>query len=69
VTSNTWEKEHGNYEAAFTLKGATMSALIKPAGELVEKETDMVAAKLPAAVRATLARDYKTLGLTHFGVI
>ena len=60
VKTNTWEKEKGNYEAAFKLNGATMSALLNPAGELIETETDMAPAKLPAAVRATLARDYKT---------
>ncbi|AMJ65980.1 PepSY-like domain-containing protein [Hymenobacter sp. PAMC 26628] len=69
VTTNTWEKEHGNYEAAFTMKGATMSALINPAGELVEKETDMAATRLPAAVRATLARDYKTYKVTEAATI
>ena len=69
VKTNTWEKEHGNYEAAFTMKGATMSALITPAGELVEKETDMAAAKLPAAVRATLARDYKSYQVTEAATI
>ena len=69
VTSNTWEKEHGNYEAGFTLKGATMSALINPAGELVEKETDMASTKLPAAVRATLARDYKAYKVTEAATI
>ena len=69
VKTNTWEKEHGNYEAGFTMKGATMSALINPAGEMVEKETDMAATKLPAVVRSTLARDYKTYKVTEAATI
>ena len=59
VTNVTWEKEGSAYEAGFELNGKSMSALITPAGELLETETDMSAAELPAAVRATLARDYK----------
>ena len=69
VKTNTQEEEHGNYEAGFTVNGTTMSALINPAGELVEKETDMAATKLPAAVRAMLARDYKTYKVTEAATI
>ena len=46
-----------------------MSALITPAGELVETESDMSSAKLPAAVRATLARDYKPYEVTEAAVL
>ena len=46
-----------------------MSALITPAGELVETESDMSPAKLPAAVRATLARDYKAYKVTEAAVL
>ena len=42
-----------------------MSALLTPAGELLETETDMSPAKLPAAVRAKLASDYKTFKITE----
>ena len=59
VKTNTWEKEGDKYEAGFKLNGNTMSALLSPAGELLETETDMAPSQLPAAVRATLARDYK----------
>lgn len=69
VKTNTGEKEHGNYEAGFTMKGAIMSALINPAGEKVEKETGMAATKLPAAVRALLARDYKMYKVTEAATI
>ena len=59
VKSNTWEREGAAYEAGFKQNGKTMSAVITPAGALQETETDMSPAQLPAAVRATLARDYK----------
>ena len=69
VKINTWEKEGDKYEAGFKQNGVTMSALITPAGELVETESDMSPAKLPAAVRATLARDYKAYKVTEAAVL
>ncbi|MDO7845067.1 PepSY-like domain-containing protein [Hymenobacter sp. M29] len=60
VKTVAWEKEGADYEAGFKQNGQTMSAVITPAGVWQETETDMKAAQLPAAVRATLARDYKT---------
>ena len=65
VKTNSWEKEGDKYEAGFKQDGVTMSALITPAGELVETESDMSPAKLPAAVRAKLASDYKTYKVTE----
>ena len=65
VKTNTWEKEGNKYEAGFTQSGITMSALITPAGELVETESDMSPTKLPAAVRAKLASDYKAYKVTE----
>ena len=59
VTPNTWEREGDKFEAGFRLGGKTMSALITPAGELLEMETDMLPAQLPAPVRAALARRYQ----------
>ena len=46
-----------------------MSALITPVGELVETESDMSSAKLPAAMRATLDRDYKAYKVTEAAVL
>ena len=69
VKTNTWEKEGDKYEAGFKQNSITMSALITPAGELVETESDMSPAKLPAAVRATLARDYKACKVTEAAVL
>ena len=65
VKTNTWEKENGDFEAGFTLHGAPVSAVIAPGGELKETETGMAVAQLPAAVRATLARDFKTAKITE----
>ncbi len=65
VKTNTWEQEGDKYEAGFKLNGVTMSALITPAGKLVETESDMSPAQLPAAVRARLARDYKAYQVTE----
>lgn len=65
ITSNTWEKEGTNYETGFKQNGITMSALITPAGELLETESVMSPAKLPAAVRIKLASDYKAYKVTE----
>ena len=69
VKTNTWEKEGDKYEAGFKQNSITMSALITSAGELVETESDLSPAKLPAAVRATLARDYKACKVTEAAVL
>ena len=59
VKTAAWEKEGTAFEAGFKQNGRSMSAVITATGELQETETDLAAAQLPAAVRATLARDYK----------
>ena len=69
VKTNTWEKEGDKYEAGFKQDGVTISALITPAGELVETETDMSPAKLPAAVRAKLASTYRAYKVTEAAVL
>ena len=69
VQHNTWEKEGPDFEAGFKLNGKTMSAVITPAGELHATETDMSVAELPAAVRATLARDYKAYKINEAATI
>ncbi|AMJ66250.1 hypothetical protein [Hymenobacter sp. PAMC 26628] len=69
VQRNTWEKEGNAFEAGFTLNNKTMSAVIAPGGALQETETDMSIGELPAAVRATLARDYKAYKVTEAAAI
>ncbi|MDO7884572.1 hypothetical protein [Hymenobacter cheonanensis] len=69
VKSVAWEKEGANFEAGFKLNGKTMSAVLTPAGALQETETDIMPAQLPAAVRATLARDYKAYKVAEAATI
>lgn len=69
VKTKTWEKEGDKFEAGFKQNGVTMSAVITPAGELVETETDTTPAQLPAAVRAKLASDYKAYKVTEAATI
>lgn len=65
VTTNTWEKEGDKFEVGFKMSGKTMSAVVTPADELMETETDMTPAQLPAAVRAKLGSDYKAYEVTE----
>ena len=55
-----WEKEGTDYEAGFNLNKAEMSALITAAGVLMETETEISVAQLPASVQKALAVSYKT---------
>ena len=69
VKAATWEKEGADFEAGFSSNGKTMSVVITPAGALRETETDLPPAQLPAAVRATLARDYKAYKVAEAATI
>ncbi|MDJ0365864.1 PepSY-like domain-containing protein [Hymenobacter sp. H14-R3] len=69
VKTIAWEKEGAAYEAAFRLNGKTMSAVITAAGAWQETETAMRLGELPAAVRATLARDYRAYTVTEAATI
>ena len=53
-----WEKEDGNYEASFKQGTGEMSVVLAAAGTLLETETEITTAQLPAAVRATLSSHY-----------
>jgi hypothetical protein len=44
-----WEKDGGNYEAAFTVDGNKNSVLITPAGKIIETESQIPEAQLPPA--------------------
>lgn len=54
-----WDKEGSKYEASFKKDKSDMSVLYNAKGMVEETEMDMKADMLPAAVRATLAKDYK----------
>ena len=69
MKATTWEKEDAAYEAGFKQNGIKMSALFSPAGALIETETEVAVAKLPAAVRTALTRDYPASKVTEAATI
>lgn len=60
-----WEKEAGNYEAGFKQGAAELSVVITAAGQLLETETEIRVAQLPAAVRGKLASTYAGYQVTE----
>ncbi|GAA4046893.1 hypothetical protein GCM10022409_36210 [Hymenobacter glaciei] len=65
VKSVQWEKEGADFEAAFVTGKAEMSAVITAAGVLMETETEISVAQLPAPVQKALAANYKTAKITE----
>lgn len=65
----TWEREGADFEAGFSLRGQAMPVVITPAGAWQETETILLPARLPAAVRATLARDCKAYRVAEAATI
>ncbi|MFC6223428.1 PepSY-like domain-containing protein [Hymenobacter artigasi] len=65
VKAVKWEKEGADYEAGFDMGKAEMSAVITAAGVLMETETEMPVAQLPAPVQKSLAMNYKTAKITE----
>ena len=57
------------YEATFQLDGRKTSVVITPTGLIQEMETDLAVQALPAAVRAALARDFKTYQIQEAATI
>ena len=60
-----WDKEGAKYEAGFKMNGNTMSVLYNAKGMIEETEMDMKPDVLPAAVKATLAKDYKNVKIAE----
>lgn len=60
-----WEKEDGNYEAAFKQGTEELSVVVTAAGKLLETETKIRVAQLPAAVRGKLASAYAGYQVTE----
>lgn len=52
----TWEKENGNFEGNWKIKGKDHSALFTPNGEFVGSETEINPSKLPAAAKEYVAK-------------
>lgn len=53
-----WEKENGNYEAAFSLKETDYSLVIDTAGHILETEKNIAAEELPENIRQYIAKNY-----------
>lgn len=60
-----WEKENANYEAGYEQGEEELSVVITPTGTLLETETEIKVAQLPAPVRAALTSQYKGYNVTE----
>src|SRR5262245_46284204 len=58
ATKATWELEQGEYEAGFIVNGEKTSANFDKEGKWLETETEIKVDALPAAVNATLKKDF-----------
>jgi len=59
ATKTSWEMENANeYEAGFKLNGEEVSANFDNTGKWFETETEIKVSALPAAVQATLTKDF-----------
>ena len=61
ATGVKWDKEDGAWEASFTLKGHSQSALYEATGKQTEAEMEIPVAKLPEAVREYMKSQHKTI--------
>jgi len=53
-----WEKENGNFEAAFDFKKEKMSVLIDPAGNITETETKIEVSELSKNITDYCSKKY-----------
>ena len=58
VKKAKWEKEKGNYEASFEENGEETSVLIDEKGTLIETETEIKEADIPATAKAYITKNY-----------
>lgn len=66
VTKVSWELEKTNeYEASFKLNGSEMSANFDNSGKWLETETEIKVSALPAAVSATLKKDFANFKISE----
>lgn len=68
-TTAKWEKEDGNYEAGFKQGGKTMSAVFDANGTMMESETDIKVADLPASVVSYIKAHYKGKSIKEGAII
>ncbi|HWW37784.1 hypothetical protein [Pedobacter sp.] len=59
IKTVTWEKEKGDYEAAFTVNGKKNSENYSLKGMLVESETEINPAELPKEASAHIISQFK----------
>lgn len=55
----TWEREDNNYEANFTENGKRMSCVVDKQGMILETESPLIIAELPAAAKTYVNQHYK----------
>ena len=66
VKSVEWKlKSDKNYEAEFTVKGASIAAKFDPAGKWLETESAISRSKLPKVVRKAADRQFKGYKVTE----
>jgi hypothetical protein len=53
-----WEKEGSNYEVSFNEKGKEVSCVVNSSGTIIETETEIQIAELPAAATAYMKKHY-----------
>lgn len=53
-----WEKENGNYEAEFELKGTGYSVVFDTLGNIMETEMEISVDSLPADAKAYVAKNH-----------
>ncbi len=63
-TKVKWEKEAGNYEAGFEMKGHEMSVIYTPTGVATEKEMEMAVSELPKSVSDYVSQHMKGAKIT-----
>jgi hypothetical protein len=64
ATPATWENEHDNYEAHFKIQNLVISALLAPAGNLIETEFEVEQKTVPPAVLK-----YATVNYRHSKIV
>lgn len=64
-----WSKEEGLYEVEFENSKTEMSALMDQAGLVKEVETEIKKTELPAAIQASIKKDYAGLKIEEAATI
>lgn len=68
-TTAKWEKEKGNYEAAFKKDAKSMTVVINPSGNLIETETAIKVSELPKNVSDYVVKNFPHSPITEAATI